>query len=70
MMSIYLVTGYNFMVLESVPRYCELMAADTTIGVSDETLELLKENKEYDGQSYDELLQNTFADTDNGETGG
>jgi len=46
------------------------MPAETTIGVSYETRELLKANKEYDGQSYDELLHNTFADTDTGETGG
>lgn len=61
---------YNFKGLEPQRWFAQGMPTDTTIGVSNETLELLKESKEYDGQSYDELLHNTFADTDNGETGG
>ena len=36
------------------------MPAETTIGVSKETLQVVKSAKEYPGQSYDELLQRTF----------
>lgn len=46
------------------------MPAETTIGVSKDTLRLLKSNKEYEGQSYDDLLQSVFSDADEGETGG
>lgn len=37
------------------------MPAETTIGVSKETLRTVKSAKEYPGQSYDELLQRTFG---------
>jgi hypothetical protein len=45
------------------------MPAETTIGVSKDTLKLLKANKEYDGQSYDELLRSVFSDANGGDTG-
>jgi hypothetical protein len=40
------------------------MPAETTISVSNETLEVVKSAKEYPGQSYDELLQRTFESGD------
>lgn len=46
------------------------MPAETSIGVSEDTRELLKEHKEYEGQSYDELLQSVFAGGGEGESGG
>jgi hypothetical protein len=40
------------------------MPAETSIPCSTETLELVKSNKEYEGQTYDELLQSVFANGD------
>lgn len=43
----------------------------TTISVEAETKELVAEAKEYKGQTYDELLRNTFSDeTESEETRG
>lgn len=36
------------------------MPAETSIGVSKETLQVVKSSKEYPGQSLDELLRRTF----------
>jgi hypothetical protein len=60
---------YNFMV-PGIRTPCQEMPAETSIGVSEDTRELLKESKEYEGQSYDDLLQSVFADGDEGESGG
>jgi hypothetical protein len=43
------------------------MPAETSIPCSRDTLELVKSSKEYDGQSYDELLRTTFGEDGDGE---
>jgi hypothetical protein len=43
------------------------MPAETTIGVSKETLQVVKSSKEYPGQPLDELLRHTF-ESDGEET--
>jgi len=49
--------------------HTKVMPAETSIGVSKDTLELLKANKEYEGQSYDQLLRSEFSDDNGGDTG-
>jgi hypothetical protein len=48
------------------------MPAETSIPCSQETLKLVKASKDYEGQTYDELLQDTFGDGDgeNPQSGG
>ena len=43
------------------------MPAETSIPCSKETLKLVRSSKQYEGQSYDELLQETFGDGDGDE---
>jgi hypothetical protein len=43
------------------------MPAETSIPCSKETLKLVKSSKEYEGQSYDELLQQVFSEGDGEE---
>lgn len=40
------------------------MPAETSIPCSRDTLELVKSSKEYEGQTYDELLQSEFGGED------
>jgi len=49
--------------------HTKVMPAETSIGVSKDTLKLLKANKEYPSQSYDELLRSVFDDDNDGDTG-
>lgn len=40
------------------------MPAESSIPCSQETRKLVKSSKRYEGQSYDELLRETFGDGD------
>jgi hypothetical protein len=44
------------------------MPAETSIPCSKETLKLVRSSKKYEGQSYDELLQQVFGDGDGDES--